>query len=420
MRILIAAAGSRGDVAPYTGLGAVLRRAGHDVTLATTDAFAPVVREAGLEFRGLPADPRGSGEGEGGGGVTGSRGLMRAAATFVTGLGQGFADAMSDDTDLLMLSATTAPLGWHLAEATGTPSLGVYLQPTAPTGDFPPVVTGSRSLGRPANRLAGRFALRMADRVYEQAVTELRLRLGLPPLSAAGMRRRQEQADWPVLHGVSTALVPRPSDWRSGLEVVGNWWPHHDDAERLPPELEDFLGAGPRPVLIGFGSMAAGEGQRLSDLAVRALRRAGLRGVLQAGGAGLAADGDDVLTIGDVPHALLFPRLAAVVHHAGAGTAAAALRAGIPAVTVPVTADQPFWAGRLASLGAATDPIPFRSLTAERLADSLGRAVRQQTYARAAAEAARHMRAEDGAGRVLTAVGDRTAPPHRRTPGARE
>ncbi|MET7642262.1 glycosyltransferase [Streptomyces sp. NPDC005426] len=402
MNILIAAAGSRGDVAPYTGLGAELRRAGHDVALATTDAFAPLVRDAGLEFRGLPADPRGRG------GVTGKRELMRTAAAFVTALGQGFADAMTDGTDLLLLSATTAPLGWHLAEATGTPSLGVYLQPTAPTGDFPPVVTGSRSLGRPANRLAGRFALRMADRVYAQAVTELRRRLGLPPVSAPGMRRRQERARWPVLHGFSTALVPRPSDWRPGLDVVGNWWPPHDDAERLPADLEDFLGAGPRPVLIGFGSMAAGDGERLSEIAVRALRRAGLRGILQAGRAGLAADGDDVLTIGDVPHALLFPRLAAVVHHAGAGTSAAALRAGVPAVTVPVTADQPFWAGRLAALGAAADPLPFASLTAERLAGSLDRVVRQQTYARAAARAAQHMATEDGAGRVLKAVAQLT------------
>ncbi|MEU1365738.1 glycosyltransferase [Streptomyces sp. NPDC005803] len=402
MNILIAAAGSRGDVAPYTGLGAELRRAGHDVALATTDAFAPLVRDAGVEFRGLPADPRGRG------GVTGKRELMRTAAAFVTALGQGFADAMTDGTDLLLLSATTAPLGWHLAEATGTPSLGVYLQPTAPTGDFPPVVTGSRSLGRPANRLAGRFALRMADRVYAQAVTELRRRLGLPPVSAPGMRRRQERARWPVLHGFSTALVPRPSDWRPGLDVVGNWWPPHDDAERLPADLEDFLGAGPRPVLIGFGSMAAGDGERLSEIAVRALRRAGLRGILQAGRAGLAADGDDVLTIGDVPHALLFPRLAAVVHHAGAGTSAAALRAGVPAVTVPVTADQPFWAGRLAALGAAADPLPFASLTAERLAGSLDRVVRQQTYARAAAGAAQHMATEDGAGRVLKAVAQLT------------
>ncbi|MFD9277290.1 glycosyltransferase [Streptomyces mirabilis] len=398
MRILIAAAGSRGDVAPYTGLGAELRRAGYDVVLATTDTFAPLVRDAGLEFRSLPADLRVRG------GVTGKRELMRTAAAFITELGQGFADAMDEGADLLLLSTTTAPLGWHLTEATGTPSLGVYLQPTAPTGDFPPVVTGSRSLGRLANRATGRFALRMADRVYEQAVAKLRHRLQLPAASPSEMRRRQERVNWPILHGFSTALVPRPSDWRPGLEVVGNWWPHHDAAERLPTDLEDFLRAGPRPVLIGFGSMASGDGERLSEIAVRALRRAGLRGILQAGSAGLAADGEDVLTIGDVPHALLFPRLAAVVHHGGAGTSAAALRAGVPAVTVPVTADQPFWAGRLAALGAATDPIPFRSLTAERLADSLDQVVKQQAHSRAAARAAQHLVTENGEGQALKAI----------------
>ncbi|WP_407548074.1 glycosyltransferase [Streptomyces sp. Pv4-95] len=398
MRIMIATAGSRGDVAPYTGLGSELRLAGYDVALATTDSFAPLVRDAGLEFRRLPADTRPHA------GVRGRRELMRAAAAFLTELGQGFTGAVAEGTDLLLLSTTTAPLGWHLSEATGIPSLGVHLQPTAPTGDFPPVVTGSRSLGRAGNRAAGRFALRMADRVYEPAVSELRHRLRLPPLSASAMRRRQEEANWPVLHGFSTALVPRPSDWRSGMEVGGTWWPHRAANGRLPADLEDFLAAGPRPVLIGFGSMAAGEGERLSEIAVQALRRAGLRGILQSGSAGLAADGDDVLTVEDVPHALLFPRLAAVVHHAGAGTSAAALRAAIPAVTVPVTADQPFWAARLASIGAAPTPIPFRSLTAERLADALSHVTEEPRFAGAAATAARHMATEDGAGQVLRAV----------------
>lgn len=398
MRIMIAAAGSRGDVAPYTGLGAELRQAGYDVSLATTETFAPLVGNAGLEFRRLPAQPGAHG------GATDRRELMRTAAGFVTELGRGFADAVAQGTDLLLLSTTTAPLGWHISEATGTPALGAYLQPTAPTGDFPPVVMGTRSLGRLGNRAAGSFALRMADRVYGQAVADLRRRLDLPALTASAMRRRREQAQWPVLHGFSTALVARPSDWRTGLDVVGTWWPHLDPAERLPAELEDFLRAGPRPVLIGFGSMAGGEGERLSDIAVQALRRAGLRGILQSGSAGLEADGDDVLTIGDVPHELLFPRLAAVVHHAGAGTTAAALRAAVPAVAVPVTADQPFWAARIAALGASPVPIPFASLTAERLADALGHVTRRQTYARAAATVARRMATEDGAGQALKAV----------------
>ncbi|MFJ5063826.1 glycosyltransferase [Streptomyces nigra] len=399
MRILIAAAGSRGDVAPYTGLGAGLREAGHEVAVAATGPFAALVREAGLEFRELPGRPADAG------GADGNRALIRTAAAFVTGLGQGFADAVDPRTDLLLLSATTAPLGLHLAEALGIPAIGVFLQPTAPTGDFPPTVLGTRSLGRTGNRLAGRFALRMTDRVYTDAVAALRRRLGLPHLTPAAMRGRQEKVHWRVLHGFSTVLVPRPSDWRDGLDVTGTWWPYVAPDRRLPAEVEDFLAAGPRPVFVGFGSMAGGHGERLGALVGGALRQAGLRGVVQAGAAHLAVDGDDVLSVGDLPHALLFPRMAAVVHHAGAGTTAAALRAGAPSVPVPVTADQPFWAGRLASIGAGTEPIPFAGLTEERLAHALGRVVRRQSYARAASVAARHMATEDGVGAVLKALG---------------
>ncbi|MEV7192006.1 glycosyltransferase [Streptomyces sp. NPDC093510] len=397
-RILITAAGSYGDVAPYTGLGFRLREAGYDVALATHDSFAPLVEAAGLRFRALPADtgtrPRTGGRKE----------LMRAASVFVRELGGGLADAAVRGADLLVLSTTTAPLGWQLAEAMDVPALGAYLQPTHPTRAFPPAVGGTRSLGGFGNRALGRFSLRMVDRVYADAVRDLRARLSLPVTAPGVVRARQERAGWPVLHGFSPAVVPRSADWRAGLDVVGNWWPHVDPEDRLPPELDDFLRAGPPPVFIGFGSMAAGEGERLSEIAVAALRAAGLRGVLQAGRAGLDASGDDLLTVAEVPHALLFPRVAAVVHHAGAGTAAAALRAGVPAVPVPVTADQPFWAARLAALGAATGPVPYKELTAPRLAEAIGRAVGDDAYARAAERLARVMAAEDGAGHVLKAI----------------
>lgn len=397
-RILITAAGSYGDVAPYTGLGVRLREAGYDVALATHDSFAPLTEAAGLRFRGLPADAAASGRAEG------RKELMRTASAFVRGLGGGLADAAVRGADLLVASTTTAPLAWQLAEAMGIPALGAYLQPVHPTREFPPVVGGTRSLGGFGNKVLGRFSLRMVDRVYAEAVRDLRARLGLPEAAPGTVRARQERAGWPVLHGFSPAVVPRPADWRAGLDVVGNWWPHHDPEQALPRELDDFLEAGPPPVFIGFGSMAAGDGERLSGIAVAALRAAGLRGVLQAGRAGLAASGDDVLTVGEVPHALLFPRMSAVVHHAGAGTTAAALRAGVPAVPVPVAADQPFWAARLAALGAATAPLPFKDLTAPRLAEALRRATSEDTYARAAEGLARRLATEDGAGHVLKAV----------------
>ncbi|MFE7122293.1 glycosyltransferase, partial [Streptomyces sp. NPDC057654] len=163
MKVLIMAAGSRGDVAPYTGVGARLREAGYEVALATHGTYEPLVRASGLEFRALPADPNGGGgedSANGGSSAGGSGSLLRKASAFIRELGQGVADAVAQGADLLLLSTTTAPLGWHAAEASGIPSLGVYLQPVAPTARFPPVVGGTRSLGRWGNRAAGRVSLR--------------------------------------------------------------------------------------------------------------------------------------------------------------------------------------------------------------------------------------------------------------------
>ncbi|WP_030985456.1 glycosyltransferase [Streptomyces sp. NRRL S-1813] len=413
-KILITAAGSYGDVAPYTGLGARLRDAGHEVALATHDTYASLVQAAGLEFRRLPADPRTRRPGQAPTAAPGDkRALMRQAAAFIKELGGGIAEAAHEDTGLLLLSATTAPLGHHLAEALHIPSLDLPLVPSAPTGDFAPVVSGGRSLGRWGNRAAGRLSLRIIDRLYADATRDLRARLGLPPATPRTVRRRTEAAGRPVLHGFSEVLLPRPADWRTGLDVVGNWWPWHAPDAQLPDIVEDFLAAGPPPVFLGFGSMAGGDGERLSTLAAAALRRAKVRGILQSGWAGLttrhtAPEHADLLTLGDVPHALLFPRMSAVVHHCGAGTTAAGLCAGAPTVPVPVTADQPFWAARLASLGAATAPVPFADLSADngvaRLADAVTQAVTSPARRDQATEAARRLAAEDGAGEVVKAV----------------
>ncbi|MFI9049226.1 glycosyltransferase [Streptomyces sp. NPDC053427] len=434
MKILIAAAGSYGDVAPYTGVGARLQDAGHEVALATHDTYAPLVRAAGLQFRRLPADPRAARpttaatDREKSAAPGGNRALMRQAAAFIRQLGGGLTEAAREDTELLLLSTTTAPLGRHLAEAMRIPCLELPLVPTTPTGDFAPVIGGGRSLGRWGNRAAGRLSLRVVDRLYADATRDLRTRLDLPPATPRTVRRRAEAAGPPVLHGFSEVLVPRPADWRAGLDVVGNWWPWHSPDAQLPSALRDFLAAGPPPVFIGFGSMASGDGERLSSLTVRALRRAKVRGILQSGWANLTtrtaadrsgdpdgaarSDDPDLLTIGEVPHALLYPQVAAVVHHCGAGTAAAGLRAGVPTVPLPVAADQPFWAARLASLGAATAPIPFKDLAADdavtRLADALTRATTDPALLERAAHAARRLACEDGAGAVARAV-DRLA-----------
>jgi UDP:flavonoid glycosyltransferase YjiC (YdhE family) len=206
-----------------------------------------------------------------------------------------------------------------------------------------------------------------------------------------------------VLHGYSAHVLPRPADWRQGIEVVG-YWPAPQPAGWSPPaDLLDFLDAGSAPVFIGFGSMAAGQDGWLSEVVAEAVRRAGVRAVVQAGWAGLESAGPDVLTIGDAPHSWLFPQMAAVVHHGGAGTTGAAFIAGTPSVAVPVYADQPLWGERVRALGAGPAPLPFNTLTAQTLAERI-RDLQTGRYRTAAAEIGRRVRTEDGAARVVEAL----------------
>ncbi|MER7950725.1 glycosyltransferase [Streptomyces sp. NPDC096079] len=398
MRILIITAGSRGDVAPFTGLGRRLRDAGHEVAVAAHDSFAGLVRGCGLEHRTVPGDPQGL-----------IRDWSRAASreevqaltrAYADGIADGVAQAVAGGADLLLTAHGPAPLSRTAAAAFGIPVIGTYLVPSFATRSFPlPNARGAVDPGPEGNLAAGRDVLRRAESVFAGAVTRLRDRLGLPdgtPSSAAAIR--------PAFHGYSPLALPRPEDWPAGVEVTGYWWPARPDGWEPPAELADFLQAGPPPVFLGFGSMAPGEGERLGELVTGAVKRAGVRAVVQAGWAELSGRGADVLAIGDVPHDWLFPRTAAVVHHAGAGTTGAGLRAGVPAVPVPVMADQPFWASRLHRLGVAPRPLPFQDLTAASLADAITACLSERSLRHRAAELARGIAAEDGAARVLAHV----------------
>ncbi len=409
VRVAIMTAGSRGDVAPFTGLGHGLARAGHEVTLVTHERFEPLATRAGIGFHALPLDPRAELESSRGRALhrstTGVGKLVRVVA-----MGRALAGRIADDlvtaagaSDALLLSGSVAPLGHAVAEGLGLPSLGLNLQPLAATREFVPPMLGVGSWGPFGNRVAGLGLNLAVEQLFGAALPPLRARLGLPPLSPAAALRARERQGWPVLHGFSPRVVARPRDWRSGLDVTGYWWPYDGDAP-LPDELRAFLGAGPAPVFVGLGSATVPDPARISAAIVRALRRAGLRGVIQRGWAGLTATGDDMLTIDETPHSALFPHMAAVVHHAGAGTTAAGLRAGVPAVPVPIQFDESFWAARLVTLGVAPRALPLRHLTAEALEQALLRATQDSGHRERARALGAHIRAEDGVTPVVEAV----------------
>ena len=411
MRVLIVAPGSRGDVAPFTGLGSALRNAGHEVTIAGYAMFGGLVTASGLGFRPLPGDPRllnAARWRQRGNGPAGGARLIRLVADHLRELHAGILAAARQDADVLLLSGISYAGGFCIGTALGLPSIGLSLQPVYPTRNFPPSIMTARDLGRIGNLAAGQILACLGIAALARPVRELRAELGLPRVSSRraiiGLMNAER---WPVLHGFSPSVVPRPADWPPALEVTGYWWPGSPRPWTPPPELADFLAAGPPPVFAGLGSMTPPDAARLSGLIAEAARRAGTRIVIQAGWAGLTRPdqppGRSIL-IGDTPHDWLFPKMAAIVHHAGAGTTAAGLRAGVPAITVPMLGDQPFWAARVAALGIGPRPIRFRRLTAPALAAALRDATTRPSYRNRARDLAARIADEDGTTPVAEAL----------------
>jgi UDP:flavonoid glycosyltransferase YjiC (YdhE family) len=146
---------------------------------------------------------------------------------------------------------------------------------------------------------------------------------------------------------------------------------------------------------------------RLEQITLEAIRLSGQRAILQAGWAGVgkaATSSRSLLIVGGVPHDALFSRVAAVVHHGGAGTTAAGLRAGIPSLITPFNADQPFWAYRVALLGVGPQPIPAQRLSAPKLAEAIRQAATDETMRAKAAALGEKIRAEDGVGEAVRII----------------
>ncbi len=201
-------------------------------------------------------------------------------------------------------------------------------------------------------------------------------------------------------------MIPAPPDWGADKHVTGYWFLDDGEDWTPPPALIDFLEAGPAPIYIGFGSMSSRKPEETAELVIAALQLANQRAILLSGWSGLQKTDlpDTVFMIDSVPHSWLFPMVAAVVHHGGAGTTAAGLRAGVPSVVVPFFGDQPFWGGRVASLGVGPTPVPRGKLTAERLASAIQEAVTNKAMRQRAAALGAKIQTEDGLARAVEIV----------------
>lgn len=420
MRLVVVAFGSRGDVQPYVALGRGLQAAGYAVTLCTMVEFEPLVRDNGLGFAPMRGNVRDILTTE-----PGQR-MLRAGRNpiaLLSAMARLFEAATYElvedcwkacrEADAILHSL----LAWfgihHVVEKLHLPKLAVYLQPVSPTREFAVMGAGGGRLGGALNLVTYALNQQISWMLMRGPLNKARRAiLDLPPEPFWAPFGRMHREHMPVIYGYSPLVLPKPADWGDWINVTGYWILEPRADWQPPAALVDFLRAGPPPVYAGFGSMhdrAPGEGV---DLALDALRRAGQRGVLLADTEALAGRAlpDDVFTVSSVPHEWLFPQAAAVVHHCGAGTTAAGLRAGVPTVAVPHFGDQPLWAERVYALGAGTRPIQRTRLTAANLADAIRTATTDAAMRHRAAEFGARLRAEDGVARAVECVRARLGP----------
>lgn len=420
-RFALLALGSRGDVQPFIALGLALLERGHSVRLLAAADYEALSETYGLPFAAVGGsiaelmDP-----------AAALDALDAARSPLPIGFAQQFAaqvgallPALAADAwqacqgaQIIVASTLGVYLGEHIAERLGIALIPAHFHPVGATGRLPdvnfPAAPPWLPLGGMYHRLTHALTPHALRQLLYPALNRARTTaIGLPPLRRFGYVKRARATPPLALYGYSATLLSRPADWPAWRVVTGPWLLDAPESYTPPSDLAHFLAVGPPPVYLGFGSILAGrDPQAVRQQLIAALQQAGRRGIIYRGAWGDLEAGervDDVLSIGDVPHAWLFSRVAAIVTHGGAGTVATALAAGKPLIVVPAFGDQQLWGRRIAALGAGPPPLPRNTLSADALADAITLALKPEYDERAAALGA-HLVAENGAVRAADAL----------------
>ncbi len=390
--ITILAGGTRGDVQPYVALGAALKKAGQSVRIASFQNFERLITSQGLEFYPVRGDILQAAASAGARGAATADNPLKVLFSFnqlknlAAGLNQDFFAACQGADAILYHPGQV--IGYFIARERGIPGILATPFPMTPTRAYPSLIFyGSLPLGKPFNRITHKIFEWIFWFVSSSSIRQFwRQRFGRLPKDFGNPYPRQTTARYPTLVSCSRYVFPQPDDWPAHVHMTGYWF--LDEPGWSPPrELVDFLENGPPPVYIGFGSIGSPEeAPQTTAQMIDALGRAGQRGILATGWSGMARPErlpETIFMLDSAPHAWLFPRMAAVVHHGGAGTTAAGLRAGVPSLVVPFGNDTLAWGRRVYELGVGPRPVPRKQLTAERLADAIQAALAEQVRARA-------------------------------------
>lgn len=355
MHVIVIAVGSSGDVHPLLGLGRAFAKQGHRVSFCTSPAFVDVVERCGFRFLPFgtkeeyyaaihnPAlwNPR-----------TSLKMLWKAVSVRIRPLYDLLYAEVDNDT--VMVAHPWAFGARLLHEKHGLPLVSVQISPsTFLSAKRPPIhkqFTIPMSLPYPVRAgLVWAFDRGVLDRICAPDINRLRAELGMPPV--ARIMGRWMHSPQGVLGLFPDWFAPPQTDWPSKVTLTG--FPLFDEAEfrSVDSELEDFLAAGPPPVVFTPGSTLV-DGLSYYTAAAHALNVLGCRGIFLASqDTKVPPLASNILSRTYVPLSKLLPRARALVHHGGIGTASQAFAAGIPQLITPFAHDQFDNAARVSRLG---------------------------------------------------------------------
>ncbi|THX28348.1 UDP-Glycosyltransferase/glycogen phosphorylase [Aureobasidium pullulans] len=406
LNIVIMVIGSRGDIQPFLQIARVLKRYGHRVRIATHPAFKEFIeKDVGLEFFSIGGDPS-----ELMAFMVKNPGLIpsletvrqgeiarrrKGMAEIFEGLWRACINATDDEHDKanMKMLGTKAPFvadaiianppsfaHVHIAERLGIPLHVMFTFPYSPTQSFPhPLANISPQKSNTSVEYVNFMSYPLVEMMTWQGLGDLvnkfRVKtLGLEPVSSLWAPGALYRMKVPYTYLWSPGLVPKPKDWGPEIDIAGYVFLDLASNYDPPKELTDFLDAGEAPIYIGFGSIVVDDPDSFTQMIFDAVKMAGVRALVSKGWGGLGGDNtpDNIFMLENTPHDWLFPRVKAVVHHGGAGTAAAGLRAGKPTMIVPFFGDQPFWGAMVSKAKAgAHESIPYKKLDAEMLAEGI-------------------------------------------------
>lgn len=415
MRFAIITYGSRGDIQPYVPLARGLQRAGHEVRFVTTIDHAQLVADHGVEVWSVEMDIQAAlREAEATAAIEG--GKLFASFRQIARIARRGAELLTERSlqacrgvDTIIVGITSLFIGLSIAEKLELKLIQAYNVPLTPTSAFPGALLPNLSIWPKGlcHRLSHKITRQIVWSTARAAGNRTRKdSLGLPSAPLVWPFDDTDSSYGPILYGISPSVIGKPADWGDHIEVTGYWFLDPQETWSPPRDLVEFLDAGPPPVYLGFGSMSSRKPAEVAELAMTALHETGQRAILLSGWGGLSTTDypETVFVVDSIPHSWLFERVAAVVHHGGAGTTAAAFRAGIPSVVVPFHGDQPFWARRVVELGVGPKPIPRNRLTARRLAEAMEEAVTDRAMLSRADALGAAIRAEDGIARAIEII----------------